>query len=684
MNDGWTDSNGDSLPSDWTPGGPLTPADEWSSGCGCAPPDGPAIANSVTIIGSPGAVTSVQNGKSLWSLVLNDGTPAADFRLDRFDDTGALASSPMSIVRATGVVTFHDPVMLAADPLEDMEAATKLYVDEHASGIEEAPIDNTTYGRDNGTWVALPASYMPEAPNTSTRFGRFNSTWQPDAIQVDAPNDGGAYARQSGAWTAAVTGGPYLPLAGGTISGVLNLPPNNQVYINGPLNSTTNIIGQRAGNLVRWSMALGDSATEGAGNSGCNFRLDAYGAAGAYLGTPLTISRNGDFNLTGSMAVNGMFALQGPGYFNLPGGANGQVLSTNGAGLLSWIAPAAGGIAEAPNDGTAYARKSAAWAHLTHADITDWAATLANYLPLSGGTITGALAVNGAATFAGNPVKFSLPAGAGVANFPVIDAPAGNARSLLGTTAGSPRWRMTLGNGVAESGANAGSDFGLSSYDDSGATINTPFTIARSNGAVNIVAVGSAPYAGTAGMNVGAAGLFLNKAAGANGLQVSGTTNGSLRWQLVLGDASAETGGNQGSSFVLNRFSDAGVNLGVVMSSGRVGGVVTFTSAIVNGPSDRTLKENIEPIEGALDKVNALQGVSFNLIATPEKREIGLIAQDVEPVVPEIMQVFQTHDEEGRASGTKLALDYPKLTALLIEAVKSLTARVAALEAANG
>ena len=59
MTDSWTDSNGDNIPSDWTPGGPLTPADEWASGCGCAPPSGPSIADSVTITGSPGAVTSV-------------------------------------------------------------------------------------------------------------------------------------------------------------------------------------------------------------------------------------------------------------------------------------------------------------------------------------------------------------------------------------------------------------------------------------------------------------------------------------------------------------------------------------------------------------------------------------------------------------------------------------------------
>jgi hypothetical protein len=38
-----------------------------------------------------------------------------------------------------------------------------------------------------------------------------------------------------------------------------------------------------------------------------------------------------------------------------------------------------GGITDAPNDATAYARKSLAWAHLTHADLTDWAATLAPY-----------------------------------------------------------------------------------------------------------------------------------------------------------------------------------------------------------------------------------------------------------------------------------------------------------------
>ena len=88
----------------WTGTGPCAPAGNANS-----------IVDTITITGSPGAITSVQNDKSLWALVLNDGTPEADFRLNRFDDAGALASSPMAIVRATGVVSFGDPVMLAED-----------------------------------------------------------------------------------------------------------------------------------------------------------------------------------------------------------------------------------------------------------------------------------------------------------------------------------------------------------------------------------------------------------------------------------------------------------------------------------------------------------------------------------------------------------------------------------------
>jgi hypothetical protein len=53
------------------------------------------------------------------------------------------------------------------------------------------------------------------------------------------------------------------------------------------------------------------------------------------------------------------------------------------------IAVNAAGLPDAANDGTAYARKSGGWAHLTHTDITDWTATLAPYAPLASPALTG-------------------------------------------------------------------------------------------------------------------------------------------------------------------------------------------------------------------------------------------------------------------------------------------------------
>jgi len=83
--------------------------------------------------------------------------------------------------------------------------------------------------------------------------------------------------------------------------------------------------------------------------------------------------------------------------------------------------------------------------------------------------------------------------------------------------------------------------------------------------------------------------------------------------------------------------------------------------------SDKRLKDNIKPIENSLDKVNKLTGYEFDWNDKQdiyEGHDIGVIAQEVEEVAPEIV--------ETRESGYK-AIKYEKLTALLINAVKELT-----------
>ena len=234
-----------------------------------------------------------------------------------------------------------------------------------------------------------PGAAFPDAPTNSIRYGRFNSIWQADAIQTDAAADGAAYGRVNNAWAT------VLATTGGTITGsltvnqVLTVQGSNSLILNAPVTggSQRTILGMAA-NIARWGLTLGDGTAEGANNVGANFSLAGYSVSGALLGNWLTIARadgstvfNGPVTMTYGLSINGLFALNSVANFYLPGGTAGQFLSTNGSGILSWATPAGGGggIAEAPNDGTAYARKSAAWAHLTHTDITDWTATLAPY-----------------------------------------------------------------------------------------------------------------------------------------------------------------------------------------------------------------------------------------------------------------------------------------------------------------
>jgi hypothetical protein len=74
---------------------------------------------------------------------------------------------------------------------------------------------------------------------------------------------------------------------------------------------------------------------------------------------------------------------------------------------------------------------------------------------------------------------------------------------------------------------------------------------------------------------------------------------------------------------------------------------------------------------GALGKVLKLEGVSYNKKSNGQK-ELGLIADDVLDVIPEVVS-----SKDGKAE----ALHYSRLTAVLVEAVKELTNKVESLEA---
>ena len=104
------------------------------------------------------------------------------------------------------------------------------------------------------------------------------------------------------------------------------------------------------------------------------------------------------------------------------------------------------------------------------------------------------------------------------------------------------------------------------------------------------------------------------------------------------------------------------------------GDVVAYSTTV----SDERLKENIQPIADALNKVNQLNGVTFTY-KSDGKESAGLIAQDVEKVLPSAVSEKELPLKTDDGIPYKV-LQYDQTIGLLVEAVKELTARVKELE----
>ena len=158
----------------------------------------------------------------------------------------------------------------------------------------------------------------------------------------DAPADGQTYGRNSATWVVA---------SGGSGGGIADAPSDGTTY---------------ARNTAAWTHLTHSDITD------WTVSLSIYAplASPVFTGTP-----------------------------SLPTGTTGvtQTLGNSSARLATTafvaaaVSGSSSGIADAPNDGTLYGRKSLGWAHLAHTDITDWATQLSGYLLLTGGVLTGML-----------------------------------------------------------------------------------------------------------------------------------------------------------------------------------------------------------------------------------------------------------------------------------------------------
>jgi len=103
--------------------------------------------------------------------------------------------------------------------------------------------------------------------------------------------------------------------------------------------------------------------------------------------------------------------------------------------------------------------------------------------------------------------------------------------------------------------------------------------------------------------------------------------------------------------------------------------VVAYSTTI----SDERLKKDIQKIEGALDKVNQLNGYTFEY-NNDGKKSAGVIAQEVEKVLPSAVQEKKLHFQMDGDVGLYKTVQYDQLHGLLIEAIKELKAEIEELK----
>lgn len=151
-------------------------------------------------------------------------------------------------------------------------------------------------------------------------------------------------------------------------------------------------------------------------------------------------------------------------------------------------------------------------------------------------------------------------------------------------------------------------------------------------------------------------------------LTLRGTTSATKATASVLmTDGVAASNTTTGTLVVTGGVGVSGtIHAGNFTTSGTLSaGTITETSSI-------TLKENVKPIENALDKILQLAGVIYDRKDGSSYNEAGLIAEDVNQILPDLV----TKDQFGNPLGVK----YTKITAYLIESIKEIKKEIASLK----
>lgn len=263
------------------------------------------------------------------------------------------------------------------------------------------------------------------------------------------------------------------------------------------------------------------------------------------------------------------------------------------------------------------------------------------------GTFSSSLTVQGGADISGGAIGLSP------ANNNVTISPSGT-----GTVTISPASTLTMNPGGAIN-LTGSSTLTLGTAGQT-TTMNGNISATASNQTVNFAPTGS----GTVTLNpAGTVTITSGSTGNINNMNIGATTRGSGSFTSLTANSTFSLTVASGTHSISSSTASSTTGTGALTISGGlgVGGQITATTLVET--SSIAFKENINPIENALDVVMQLFGVTYDRKDNHE-HEAGLIAEQVYKVAPELVSL----DSQGKPHGIK----YTKLGAYLVESIKSL------------
>jgi hypothetical protein len=218
--------------------------------------------------------------------------------------------------------------------------------------------------------------------------------------------------------------------------------------------------------------------------------------------------------------------------------------------------------------------------------------------------------------------------------------------------------------------------------------------------ASNSVSITGGSITGITDLAVADGGTGLSSSGG-SGFLLIGNSSNTFTAATLTGTVNRVTVTNGSGSITISAPQDIATtsnpqfgSLGIGTAASGTSGQIRATNEITAFFSDERLKENIETIEDALNKVMALRGVTYNSNQLAESfgyankdKQVGVLAGDVQKVLPEAVKPapfdiirINENTEISRSGENYKTVQYEKLVPLLIEAIKELNKEIKKLK----